>query len=198
MVFDKKDKKSRNFVTKLLTNIIVMFCKKCGKEIPNDAHFCTYCGTNQGGNNHEYVTRLVECVKKSVKKHRIIARIYFVWVLLHLCLYVFSSHDGVTNCFHKGYYRGEWYKEWYFECNVYNYDGSDARDCFYPFSTSLGSVLKRDCYYHSSLLNHIDVYDFSELFFYTIIFPLVIYGLVKITPRCFRYCKSLYERKRRS
>lgn len=147
-----------------------MFCKKCGKEIPNDAHFCTYCGTNQGGNNHEYVTRLAECVKKFVKKHRRITGIYFVWALLHLCLYIFSSKGGSS----------------------YSY----AINTFYPFRCSFSEMLQGDGRF--SIMKDFNSYDFSELFFYTIIFPLVIYGLVKIVPRCFRYCKSLSGRKRRS
>ena len=28
-----------------------MYCRKCGKEIPNDSVYCSYCGTKQIGNN---------------------------------------------------------------------------------------------------------------------------------------------------
>lgn len=166
-----------------------MYCKKCGKEIPNDANYCSYCGANQGSNNYECVARVMGIMKTFINNHKTIAYIYAAWVILHLCLYVFSS------------------KGWYYNTALFQiivglciilylnmerfYNPTNE---FYPFGTSFSEVLKGN-FDNFSIMKRIDVYDFSELFFYTIVFPLVIYGIVKIILHCFCYCKSWYEKK---
>ena len=53
--------------------------------------------------------------------------------------------------------------------------GYDLSDGFYPFDISLSNIFQGDDYTFS-LMDNINVYDFSELFFYTITIPLILWG----------------------
>ena len=146
-----------------------MYCKKCGKEIPNDAYYCSYCGANQG-NNNGCIVRVISAIRKFVNEHKKIFYLYCGWGIFHVYLYVASD---------KTYYR---------------WGPVDVRNMFYPFDSSLSRIMNGNKY-SVSFFDYVNVYDFSELFFYLIIFPLVIYGIIKIISRCFCYCKSWYEKK---
>lgn len=152
-----------------------MYCKKCGKEIPNDANYCSCCGANQG-NNNGYIVRVINVIRKFVNEHKKIFYLYCGWCIFHVYLYVASSKTYV-------YYNS-------------NTGGGrvDVRNMFYPFNSSLSDIINGDKY-SVSFFDYVNFYDFSELFFYLIIFPLVIYGIIKIISRCFCYCKSWYEKK---
>ncbi len=68
-------------------------------------------------------------------------------------------------------------------------DGSRNKD-FYPFGDNLSDVITDFPYVNFSLFKYCDAYDFSEFFFYTIFFPLIIYGIKKCCP----YLLPLWER----
>lgn len=44
-----------------------MFCKACGKLIPDDSAFCSYCGTHQGELNTDSAKQVEEAEKKTGK-----------------------------------------------------------------------------------------------------------------------------------
>lgn len=56
-----------------------MFCRKCGKEIPDDAAFCTRCGTATEAPQPDNTTDIE--AQKKVDRERIIA-----WVVLGILL----------------------------------------------------------------------------------------------------------------
>lgn len=58
-----------------------MFCRKCGKEIPDDAAFCTRCGTATEAPRPDDTTDID--AQKKVDRERIVA-----WVVLGLLVAV--------------------------------------------------------------------------------------------------------------
>jgi hypothetical protein len=61
---------------------------------------------------------------------------------------------------------------------------------FYPWDKSISYLLGDYEYYELSLLDQYNVYDFSEFFFYTILFPTVLFGLVK----CFSFISPFLKK----
>lgn len=55
-------------------------------------------------------------------------------------------------------------------------------DGFYPWNKSISYLLGGGSYYRFSLLDEYNVYDFSEFFFYTIVLPIVIFGIIRLYP----------------
>ena len=55
-------------------------------------------------------------------------------------------------------------------------------DGFYPWNKSISYLLGGGSYYRFSLLDEYNVYDFSEFFFYTIVLPIVIFGIIRLLP----------------
>lgn len=132
-----------------------MYCRYCGKELPNDSNFCPNCGVNQKESDSK--------LKDFFHGHKILFYSYGVWCLIHIGLFLFSMPKGQHR--HRG--RTGWYSE--------DYDLSEG---FYPFDESLSDIFQEKEYVLSFLKN-VNVYDSSELFVYIIIIPIVILGLLK-------------------
>lgn len=124
-----------------------MYCRYCGKELPNDSNFCPNCGKKQKNENSVRQSSL----EHFLKEHKKLLYAYLVWLLLHLTLFLSSAKN--------------------------NPDG------FYPWNKSISYLLGDGSYYHFSLLDEYNVYDFSEFFFYTIVFPIVIFGIIRLYPK---------------
>ena len=123
-----------------------MYCRYCGKELPNDSNFCPNCGKKQKDEGSVRKTSL----EYILKEHKKLSYAYLVWLLLHLTLFLSSTKN--------------------------NPDG------FYPWNKSISYLLGGGSYYRFSLLDEYNVYDFSEFFFYTIVLPIVIFGIIRLYP----------------
>ena len=143
-----------------------MYCRYCGKELPNDSNFCPNCGANQ----KESVSGHKARVPQFINEHKKVSYAYLVWVLVHIALFLFSSPKGHQDGF--------------------DYDLSYG---FYPYNKSIGGILDGQNY-NFSLFDNIDVYDFSEFFFYTILVPAVLFGMVKCFPYISPFFKKLKDR----
>lgn len=138
-----------------------MYCRYCGKEIPENSNYCPNCGKKQ--NEDTSIKGFQTFLRMGKYKKAIL--LYVVWCLIHIGLLVFSP-------------TGDKYKV---PIGFGDYGYRNKIDAFYPFDTSLSNVLQWKPFW-CDWLNNIDVYDFSELFFYTILFPLLIWGMIKIFP----------------
>lgn len=144
-----------------------MFCIKCGYEIPENGKFCPSCGSSQKNDN-----------KYKFIKYKGAILFYILWCLIHVGLFIFSRPKG-TYIYKLSDFDGG-------GSEIRHYDLSRG---FYPFDQPLSSVLKGN-YFWFDPIGNIDVYDFSELFFYTILLPfLIITGVfiwkkIRKTQRC--------------
>ena len=156
-----------------------MYCKYCGKELSNDSNYCPNCGKKQKEllDNKSHITSFIST-------HKRLLWIYFVWVLVHIALCLSSSP---TKKSYRSPFNGPTFNKPSFGNEASTYDISDG---FYPFNKPIGDVLNGERYY-LSIIDNVDVYDVSELFFYTTLFPLFILGLVKCKPFILRFLNKI-------
>lgn len=149
-----------------------MYCRYCGKELPEDSNYCPNCGKRQKDNSSECKARMPQFINE----HKKLSYTYLAWVLVHIAFFLFSSPKG-----HRYVYGDR--------------RDYDLNDGFYPYNKSIGDIIDGQSY-ELSFTDNIDVYDFSELFFYTILIPIVIVGLAKSFPFIFSSFKNMKERYR--
>ncbi len=136
--------------------------------------YCRYCG-KENSNDSRFCSNCGKKLSEDVPfkgrlnvsqfdKYKKILFLYIVWCLIHIGLMIFSSPSDVH---HKG--------------------------DFYPFDTSLSNVLQWKKFWCDPLKN-IDVYDSSELFFYTILLPFLVWGIVKIWLAVFRSIRNFCQK----
>ena len=137
-----------------------MYCRYCGKELPNDSIFCPKCGAKQ----NESISGNKIRVPKFLNEHNNLLYAYIIWFLVHLTLFINSSKD--------------------------NSDG------FYPWNKPLNDLLNnlfgggKPLSYSFSLLDKYNVYDLSEFFFYTILLPVTVCGIVKYWPNIISFARK--------
>lgn len=147
-----------------------MYCKKCGKYVPSDAKFCPYCGKSLNRQNN---FKMFGLLKELVEKYKPLSYIYMGWLLANITLWLFASNT------HYNGRAGESY---------------DISDGFYPFPIPLFEVISYSYYDSFSLIENIDVYDFSEFYFYTLLLPLSFLALQKT----FQYIFKVFKGNRKS
>ena len=126
-----------------------MFCEKCGKEMPDNTQFCTYCGSVVG--SQEISNQGVEqFVPKKKNKNFIVGIVSICVIIAIVCGAVF----GVSKLFSKPYQKP------FKECEkLYNKKDKDEVkywQCFYPDVLSDYVEYRFDDYdYYTSLLDQL-------------------------------------------
>lgn len=161
-----------------------MYCKKCGKELPQDSNFCPFCGTGVLTDNsyHKYT------IPDIVLKNKIYFITYGIWIVINVFLWALSSPIKIK---YINSSIGEFEVSEYTNINYHRIE-KDLSDGFYPFDKSIADILDGKTF-HFSLSGNIDVYDFSEFFFYTIIIPIFIWMLIKVKPYFFPFWKHITD-----
>lgn len=154
-----------------------MYCRYCGKELPDDSNFCPNCGKKQ--NEDSKVDSNISFVFLTyVKEHKKSFYVLLTWFLLHMTLYISSEkYDRCDTRFYpfnmsfSNVIQGGRYSEYYYPLKFYT-----------PKAELLGSSL--------------NYYDSTELFVYVIIIPFVIWGIVRMVTyikRTYKNCKKRYN-----
>lgn len=75
-----------------------MYCRKCGKKVPDDANFCKYCGTKFTKKevvNGKVIVKEMEEEKKPINKNAVIALVFSIASLV-CCMLPFSILGYLT------------------------------------------------------------------------------------------------------
>ena len=157
-----------------------MYCKKCGKEIPDDSVFCLYCGTNLKESitespkteepikvdvNANVKAQIAPSVnlnlgwyKKLTTNQKNWLGVYCVWFVIHLILLVCG--EGKDKFF-PHIFKGHNYTEEYYE-RIRTYGSA-------PVPPEEWEIMW-----------NIDYYGLPEFLIYVVLIPLVIYYIYKI------------------
>ena len=131
-----------------------MYCIKCGKEIPDNSSYCPFCGKRQTNDKEGF------SLSKLVVKYKVILLLYLVWCFIHIGLFLSSKPQ-----------KGEYH------IGFAQYEEYDQSIGFYPFDIALSDLILGGKYWFDPI-NNINVYDATELFFYTILLPSITLLLV--------------------
>ena len=131
-----------------------MYCIKCGKEIPDNSLYCPSCGKRQNNDKVE------PSLSKLVVKYKTTILLYLVWCFIHIGL-ILSSNPEI----------GE------YQIGFAQYKKFDQSIGFYPFDIALSDLIQGGKYWFDPI-NNINVYDATELFFYTLLLPSIVLLLV--------------------
>ncbi len=145
-----------------------MYCRNCGKELPDDSKFCPNCGSKQDGASKRGSSNLFSFITNLYRKHKAICIIYGVWGLLHITLFIAGDRS------HKS-----------------------AQELFYPFHQRFSDVIQ-GYFGEVDLLGEytIDGYGTLELFVYTVLVPLILFGLyIAISFACVQFKKLIHWKK---
>ena len=139
----------------------------------DDSKYCPNCGANQNSSASNFISH----VKSFYQIHKKITILYVVWLLIHLSLYTNASH--VIRTVSDGCSFGDSFILNSSSSNgfSYHYVYPNPQGEFYPFGSS-----------------NIDDYDLSELLFYVVIFPFVIYLIVKCAKSIKQYIKKKFKK----
>ena len=99
-----------------------MYCKKCGKEIPEDSSYCNHCGTKQKEISFNKLT--------DKQKNYVLA--YIIWLVVNILLLIngknldgffpFSINYGVGEQGFCLYRSAPWpHEAWYLSCDLKHY-----------------------------------------------------------------------------
>lgn len=66
-----------------------MYCKNCGKEIPDDSKFCQHCGSSQTKQGN-----YINFLSKYYNKYKNYIGIYAIWVVTNIILYYYGTDGG--------------------------------------------------------------------------------------------------------
>ncbi len=149
-----------------------MYCRYCGKELPEDSNFCPNCGKKQKEDS-KVGPNISFGILSYIKEHKRVFYILLAWFLLHTTLYI--SSEKYDSC----------------DDQFYPFD--------LPFSDVIqGGIYVYDYGVHTPevefLGNSINYYDFTEFFAYVILLPLVIWGIVRLVPYLNRIYKNWKKR----
>lgn len=159
-----------------------MFCRYCGKELPENSNYCPNCGSKQQEGNEHITFKISNTITpqliKALNRHKKVIFMYVSWVLLHLTLFI-ASRKG------HNYENYNEYGNWYDGCY----------DRFYPFNMSFSRVIQGDRDLHIDFLGEsIDYYDFTEFFVYTILIPFIIFLIIRIKPYVIPLIKRVHSK----
>ena len=85
----------------------IMYCKKCGKKIDDDALFCHFCGAPQDSNNStksesiDLVQRIkiIFNLESLSEKQKIWIGLYIVWFILNIIFVLVKYREWADNYF---------------------------------------------------------------------------------------------------
>jgi hypothetical protein len=86
----------------------MMFCKSCGKEIPDNSVFCNYCGTRQIETNQEPRKRKVISVEVSRDQYHFHASSMNKEIIDTLFDELSSTVPKFSSCMKIGFYGGNY------------------------------------------------------------------------------------------
>lgn len=76
-----------------------MYCKKCGKEIPDNSNYCQYCGNIQTSDNprKKIVVQfpIIEFKTKMTRKDKILFVLFLIWSLYWIFLLIGGELEDV-------------------------------------------------------------------------------------------------------
>ena len=140
-----------------------MYCRNCGKELPEGSNFCPNCGKSQKekAEKSAFLINGTSSLVRYCRNHKLLTTIYIMWFLIQFALLLSSSGRCSCSSWVEGYYG--------------------CKDVFYPLAhfCSLSEVIFGDSDFKLDFveMNH---YDISEFFVYTLLLPFIIWCIVKV------------------
>lgn len=142
-----------------------MYCRNCGKELPESSNYCPNCGKSQNDLFDMYF-KVPKTIQKFYNNHKSFSNFYIVWLILHVTLYITSS-------------KGKYCNDIFYPFNMsFSEVLQGGRNEYEPLLIDV--------------LYYLDEYNFTEFFAYVILIPIIILGLSKFVPYLLIRFKRVY------